>query len=1195
MGTKKVFCFLCLLVVMTICATFLTAEEIVVAPIPGLPDDFMRGADVSMLAEIEECGGKYFDADGKEKDLFVILKENGVNWIRLRVWNNPVDDKGVGLGGGNNDLARTIALGKRAKDAGFKLLVDFHYSDFWADPARQTKPAAWKDMNAEQLEKAVYDFTLDSMKQLVAAGAKPDMVQTGNELNGGMLWPEGKTWKDVNDVEVGGIKGFAKFLTAAGKAIREIDPSIKIAIHLANGGDNGLYRSIFDGLKKEKVDYDAIGLSFYPYWHGSMAALEANVSDLAKRYKKEMYIAETAYGYTEDDFDEQGNVFMVYSDDNFGYEATVQGQATVVRDVMASIFKAGGNLGRGVFYWEPGWIPVKGAGWKAGEGNNWDNQAMFDKDGKVLESIKVFNKIYDKTEVAIAPKSFEDINLKIAPKEKTKKLPSKAKIIYSDDSIRLEPITWDAYDFSSKTEIGTFNVEGTLEGSSFRVKANVEVSDQVNLITDTSFETGKLGEWKINGPGAASFLENNKTNARNGSWTYKYWLGSGFKTQLIRTFKDLPNGSYSLSIWAMGGGGEKAIKLFATNPATKKTASADIKNTGWKEWKQYTIPNIQVTNNQCTIGIYLDTNADCWGNFDDIEFYQNKGTVALKNENDDDISVPINEDLTNAVAVAATSAGPAKPTLLQGLWIEATSHNTSIIRDIATGEKPGYEFDKSVLSTKANWWFWGDVSPKFHLDAEVALWNINHTMYKADSFAANVPEVTVGDGLQGLLSMFFSPIVGLNEENPGILNKMGFTIKTPFLNTRLGYGDLQDNTMTGFTGIFNVIDRWDNVGDGFIEFTPGAKAKRIGDNVELNILLALSRMRGEYGMYSILGATIFDKVKFAMTFTSTTTSSELFRYDEQNDNAASLYFSFDPIQMLKFELHGLTAFGTEIESGLDASAFAMRITFEKNAHKLILSESYAGSTAATIWGYDDSVNIDSSTTSLMYWYKNDLFAAGIDGSFKMNTVDDLKEGLWNIRVQPMFDFNWKSIIENDMTTSIYGVVDVDRIDAASNSEKPWTAWFEEAGIEIVLTDFSATFKKLTFDYAACPTYKTYDSENGYDVNIFYHSLMVSAQFTDTVTATLAGIYRGFADEADSNQPLGLAAGVAIKTDIKFLGSPKIWMHMTYGMDPYEDVNDALYRYDDPNNKLVHRTYRLNSVDQAMEESRISLGFIWDIK
>ena len=624
-------------------------QQIVVEPIAGLSPDFMRGADVSMLAEIEKNGGKFYNAEGKEDDLFNILKENGVNWIRLRVWNDPVNDldvyangnilskKGEPVGGGNNSVDVDVKLAKRAKKAGMKVLVDFHYSDFWADPSKQKMPAAWRGMDAKQLNKAVEDFTEDSIKKFIKADARPDMVQIGNELNGGFMWPLGKTWKSKTDTAVGGMDGFIKLLKSAAAGVRSAQgkgDKIKIVIHLANGGDNTLYNNMFGPITQAKVDFDVIGLSFYTYWHGSLADLKANLTDLSKKYKKELAVVETAYGFTEDDGDAQGNNFMVYSDDNNGYIASVQGQATAVRDIIATVSSVPGGVG--VFYWEPDWIPVKGAGWRNGEGDNWENQAMFDFTGKALPSLAVFNLIYGKGAVtnvwggsaksgsSFVPYSAEKVEVKTMPATKPN-LPAAIKVAYTNDAEKLTAIEWDKHDWASEKNEGVVQLGGTVKGTSFRVTAAVTVSNQVNLVTDPSWETGKLGEWKLNGPSDACFVENNKSNSRTGKWTYKYWLDSGFKSILTRTFKDIPNGTYTYSLWAMGGGGENAIKIFAKDyDGTKSQLTANVKNTGWKNWKQYTVDKIVVTNNTVTIGIYLDTKAGNWGNFDDVELYLNK-------------------------------------------------------------------------------------------------------------------------------------------------------------------------------------------------------------------------------------------------------------------------------------------------------------------------------------------------------------------------------------------------------------------------------------------------------------------------------------------------------------------------------------------------------------------------------------------
>lgn len=620
---------------------------ITVEKIPGLSEDFIRGADVSMLAQIEKNGGKFYDDNGKAADLFNILKSHGVNWIRLRVWNEAknrwdvivggkkLSAKGQPCGGGNNDLETAIALGKRAKAAGMKLLIDFHYSDFWADPQKQVKPAMWGKLTGKALEEAVEQWTKDSVAALIKAGARPDMVQTGNELNGGMLWPDGKTWKGERETSVGGMEGFINLEKAAIRGVRSAQgkEKIKVVIHLADGGDNGLYKNTFDAFKSAGVDYDVIGMSFYPYWHGSLDDLSANMNDMAGRYGKEVIVAETAYAFTPKDGDEQGNNWILYSDDKYSYLPTVQGQASWTRDLMNAVSKVKGGLGKGVFYWEPDWIVAKNSGWRTGEGNNWENQAMFDFDGKALPSLAVWNLVYGRGEISNAwggsaksvaqgssrPYSNEAVKA-TAQAGNPPKLPATVKVIYSNDAAVAESVKWDDRDWKKEKAGMTVVATGTA-ASGQKVKAEVEISSHLNLIDDPSWEKGKLGAWTLNGDGAACYVENNGNNARTGKWTYKYWKATPFKSILYRTFTGIPNGNYTFKLWAMGGGGENSIMIFARDFGGNAMATK-IVNTGWKQWKQYEVKNIPVSAGKVTIGIMLDTNSDNWGNFDDLEFYQ---------------------------------------------------------------------------------------------------------------------------------------------------------------------------------------------------------------------------------------------------------------------------------------------------------------------------------------------------------------------------------------------------------------------------------------------------------------------------------------------------------------------------------------------------------------------------------------------
>ena len=206
------------------------------------------GADISSLKKSEDMGGVYRYADGTQADALQILKDHGLNYARLRVWVDTAD--------GYHDKAEILEMASRLKNKGIKLLVDFHYSDNWADPGKQIKPAAWKDYDFEQLKKAVYEHTLDVCNSLVAQGTPPDMVQVGNEINAGMLWPDG----DYQHMD-----NLAALLKEGYRAVKDCSSSTTVMLHLAEGGDNDLYRWWFDSMVQREVPFDVIGISYYPY------------------------------------------------------------------------------------------------------------------------------------------------------------------------------------------------------------------------------------------------------------------------------------------------------------------------------------------------------------------------------------------------------------------------------------------------------------------------------------------------------------------------------------------------------------------------------------------------------------------------------------------------------------------------------------------------------------------------------------------------------------------------------------------------------------------------------------------------------------------------------------------------------------------------------------------------------------------
>lgn len=366
---------------------------------------FIKGMDLSTLLEMERCGAKYFD-HGTEKDILRIMKEYDVDTIRLRLWNDPKSESGEPYGAGNNDLAETIAIGKKVTEAGLGVLLNFHYSDFWADPGKQIKPKAWANYGVEELEKAVYDFTEESLTKVLESGVNVTLIQVGNELSNGLLWPEG---------QVPNYDNIARFVSAGIRACRKVNPDIPIMIHLDNGGNNELYRRWFDNYIDRGADFDYIGLSYYPFWHGRLDQLESNMNDIAVRYGKDLIIAEVSMGFTMEDYkdyeklsdeERKGYATRPHLIENIDYPMTIQGQTDFIKDLLGRLANVAGNHGAGFFWWEPAWIPVPGSGWATPAslkymndpgpcGNEWANQALFDYDGNILPAFDVirdFNK-----------------------------------------------------------------------------------------------------------------------------------------------------------------------------------------------------------------------------------------------------------------------------------------------------------------------------------------------------------------------------------------------------------------------------------------------------------------------------------------------------------------------------------------------------------------------------------------------------------------------------------------------------------------------------------------------------------------------------------------------------------------------------------------------------------------------------------
>lgn len=336
----------------------------------------VKGSDISSLAKSEALGGVYRTGSGTAGDALAILRSSGMNYARLKVWVNPAD--------GYNNKARVLAMAKRVKAQGMRLLVDFHYSDTWADPGKQTVPAAWAGHSYSQLKTDVYNHTYDVLNSLKAQGTTADMVQIGNEINGGMLWSEGSTdnWPQL-----------AGLLNSGYLAAKAVSTSTVVGLHLAQGGDLAGTRWWFDNAVAAGVKFDAIGLSYYGYWHGSLDAFQTTLDDAAARYAKPVFLAETAYPFRLDSDDALVNQIDTTGELVSGYPATTAGQSAWLRDVMNIVEAVPNGRGLGVFYWEATWTAVTGNGWDPADpasGNGWENQALFGFDDKALPAMSLF-------------------------------------------------------------------------------------------------------------------------------------------------------------------------------------------------------------------------------------------------------------------------------------------------------------------------------------------------------------------------------------------------------------------------------------------------------------------------------------------------------------------------------------------------------------------------------------------------------------------------------------------------------------------------------------------------------------------------------------------------------------------------------------------------------------------------------------
>ena len=608
------------------------ASDLYVRKAEHLPEDFFLGMDVSSVLSLEASGVRYRDTDGTEKDLFALLSENGVNLIRVRVWNDPFDSDGNGYGGGNNNIEAAVEIGRRAAAYGLPLLVDFHYSDFWADPSKQQTPKAWEGMDIKAKAEALYTYTADCLSRLKAEGIRVSMVQLGNETNGRMCGE--RIWMNI----------VHHLMKAGSRAVREVYPDALVAVHFTNPESADTMLNYASKLAYYDLDYDVFGTSYYPYWHGTLDNLRQVLGEIAETYGKKVMVMETSYAYTLEDGDFSGNTIG----EGGGYEkywpVTVQGQSNALQDVVRTVQEAGGI---GVCWWEGAWIPVGtesfeensrlwetyGSGWASSFAGSYDpadagkyyggcaceNQAMFDFEGRALPSLATFRLLRTGQEVEVRPDAIDDPVLTCDLAGEIV-LPETVSAVMNDGS-RIElPVTWEAVDTAAMKASGPaeYTVQGVAEGMPATLLIRMV---NFNYLINGDFEGEDTGEWVTDNFGGTEqlYIEEKKSDSLDGTKHYHFYSAAkdqvGFR--LEQTVDNLPAGTYRFDVSIMGGDAGDYESYAYIKKDGEVSAECGLQITAWNAWHEGACETEVEEGGSLTVGVYVRCGgAGAWGKID---------------------------------------------------------------------------------------------------------------------------------------------------------------------------------------------------------------------------------------------------------------------------------------------------------------------------------------------------------------------------------------------------------------------------------------------------------------------------------------------------------------------------------------------------------------------------------------------------
>ncbi|UQZ35509.1 hypothetical protein C2I18_19470 [Paenibacillus sp. PK3_47] len=574
---KRILAFI--LFIAMVLSTVSTGAPAQAAP-SNAPGTFSKGADISWLPQLEALGYKFYNDNKEEEDLLQILKDHGIDSIRIRAWVNPSDHPS----NGHNSTEEVVALASRVSALGFRVMIDFHYSDSWADPGKQVTPAAWAGADLEQLKVHVSEYTTDVMKALKEADVTPEWVQIGNEINNGMLHPLGSYSNITNLVQL---------LQAGSSAAKSVFPDIKVIIHRANGAEEGV-DSFYAGLVEAGLkdsDYDIIGLSYYPdaIYTSSIDELSANMNKLEQNYGKEVMIVEVG-GNVSEDVDSVHNMLVA---------------------VQNKLHAVPNNRGTGIFYWEPTGImfdyPL--SAWNK-DGSPTIAMDAFIDGAAEINRYPVQSVTLDQPEAAVEVGGNSKLTAIITPENATFK---GVKFTSSNPDV----VKVDLYNGTiSGLSLGTATVTAVTYDGGFTATSEVTVIPSTSLIQNPGFEDG-LNSWSLTGDEDVVTIED---DVYTGSSALHYYSPAPAEFTVSQTLTGLDNGTYTLSAWVSGGGGEEVSEIFAGDAAQSFT------NTGWREWTNPAIEEIEVTDGTLTVGARYKLSDGEWGNLDHFELKKKDNT-----------------------------------------------------------------------------------------------------------------------------------------------------------------------------------------------------------------------------------------------------------------------------------------------------------------------------------------------------------------------------------------------------------------------------------------------------------------------------------------------------------------------------------------------------------------------------------------